>query len=75
MNTDILQGKWNQLRGKVKERWGALTDDDLTRIEGKRDVLVGLLQEKYGYARQRAEDEVGRFLEDHEWISESMRPG
>lgn len=73
MNRDILEGKWKQLRGKVKERWSALTDDDLGRIEGRRDVLVGVLQEKYGYTKQRAEDEVNRFMAETERITESMK--
>jgi len=59
---DILEGKWRQLRGKVKERWGDLTDDDLAQIEGERDALIGRLQERYGYAKKRAEEEVDDFL-------------
>ncbi len=61
---DVMQGKWKQLRGKVKETWGKLTDDDLDRIEGRSDQLIGLLQERYGYARrEKAEEELNRFLE------------
>jgi uncharacterized protein YjbJ (UPF0337 family) len=63
VNTDILEGKWKQLQGKVKERWGMLTDNDITRINGKRDVLIGILQEKYGYPRMKAEEEVDDFIE------------
>ncbi len=63
-NADVLTGQWKQLRGKVKQRWGALTDDDLARIEGSAEVLIGVLQERYGYARQKAEDEVSRFLSE-----------
>ena len=62
MNEDILKGKWNQLKGQIKQAWGELTDDDLDRIEGRRDELVGVLQERYGYARERAEREVDDFL-------------
>jgi len=62
MNVDVIQGKWRQIRGKVRERWGKITDDDLDRIEGRADQLVGLLQEKYGYARERAQKEVDAFL-------------
>ena len=58
MNTDVIQGKWKQLRGKIKEKWGELTDDDLDRVEGRVDQLAGLLEEKYGYARDRAKREV-----------------
>ena len=63
MNEDILEGKWKQLRGQVKETWGELTDDEIDQINGRRDKLVGKLQEKYGYAREEAEDEVDDFLD------------
>jgi uncharacterized protein YjbJ (UPF0337 family) len=62
MNRDILEGKWKQVRGQMKEWWGQLTDDDLDRVGGKRDKLVGLLQEKYGYAKEKAEEEIDRRL-------------
>ena len=58
MNEDILQGQWKQMRGKVREWWGKLTDDDLDEINGKRDQLIGKLQERYGYTRDRATREV-----------------
>jgi uncharacterized protein YjbJ (UPF0337 family) len=63
MNEDILEGKWKQLRGQVKETWGELTDDEVDEINGKRDKLIGKLQEKYGYARAEAEEEVDDFLD------------
>jgi uncharacterized protein YjbJ (UPF0337 family) len=63
MNRDVLEGKWKQLRGKVKEQWGNLTDDDLDQSQGRFDTLVGRIQERYGYARERAEQELSRFLE------------
>jgi uncharacterized protein YjbJ (UPF0337 family) len=50
MTSDILEGKWKQIRGKVKETWGDLTDDELDQISGRRDRLVGKLQEKYGHS-------------------------
>lgn len=62
MNSDILEGKWNQVKGKVRQKWGELTDDDLTRIAGKRDELVGLIQERYGRTRAEAEREVNEFM-------------
>ena len=62
MNTDILRGKWNQLKGEVKSQWGKLTDDDLDRVEGDTDKLIGRLQERYGYAREQAQREVDDFL-------------
>ena len=63
MNKDIFEGKWKETRGQVKEWWGKLTDDDLERVGGKADQLIGLLQQKYGYTRQRAEEEINRRLE------------
>jgi uncharacterized protein YjbJ (UPF0337 family) len=67
MNEDIMTGKWNQLKGKVKQQWGELTDDDLNRISGKRDELVGLVQERYGWERERAEAEMDKFLKGQDW--------
>lgn len=55
MNKDEISGNWKQLKGKAKEQWGKLTDDDMTVIEGKRDQLVGKIQERYGYAKDQAE--------------------
>ena len=64
LNEDIFEGKWNQLKGKIKQQWGDLTDDDLDRISGKRDEIVGLVQERYGWDRARAESEFDRFMQD-----------
>ncbi len=64
MNNDILAGKWKQLKGRIQEKWGELTNDEVDQIQGKQEVLVGKLQEKYGYTRQEAEDEVNDFLAD-----------
>jgi uncharacterized protein YjbJ (UPF0337 family) len=62
MNTDILQGKWHQLKGSVKAQWGKLTDDELDQVNGNAEKLIGLVQERYGYAKHRAEQEVDSFL-------------
>jgi uncharacterized protein YjbJ (UPF0337 family) len=62
MNWDQIAGDWKQFTGKVKAQWGKLTDDDLTTIAGKRDQLAGLLQQKYGYAKDQAEKELDKFL-------------
>ena len=61
MNWDIIQGKWKQVKGSVKEKWGDLTDDDLDRIAGSKDQLTGKLQEKYGWTK----DEAERNIDDH----------
>jgi len=61
MNWDQVAGGWKQFQGQVKEKWGKLTDDDLTVVAGKRDQLAGLLQQ-YGYAKDRAEKELDDFL-------------
>jgi uncharacterized protein YjbJ (UPF0337 family) len=66
MNKDILEGQWKQIRGEAKAWWGKLTDDDLERAAGKFDVLAGLLQEKYGYTRERAADEINKRVTDYE---------
>jgi len=65
MNKDVAQGKWREMKGKIKEQWGKLTDDDLDRIEGKGEQLLGLLQQRYGYARDKAEEEYRRFTEKY----------
>lgn len=61
MNTDRIEGNWKQIKGKVQEQWGKLTDDDLLEIEGRRDQLVGKLQSRYGITRDEAERQVGSF--------------
>jgi uncharacterized protein YjbJ (UPF0337 family) len=61
MNWDQFEGNWKQLSGKAKERWGKLTDDDLTRISGKKDQLVGLIQERYGIRKEEAQKELDEF--------------
>lgn len=58
MNWDIVEGKWKQFTGSAKENWGKLTDDDLDQAAGKRDKLVGKVQEKYGVAKDEAEKQV-----------------
>ena len=64
MNEDVWQGKWKQMRGHAKEWWGKLSNDDIDRVKGKGDVLLGLLQEKYGYTRSEAKHEIARRVAD-----------
>ena len=65
MNQDILAGKWKQIRGELKTWWRELTDDDVDRIGGQKDKLIGLLQERYGYTREQAEQEIERRLQEY----------
>ena len=64
MNKDILEGKWKEMRGQVKEWWGKLTDQDLDQAAGNAEQIVGLLQQKYGYTRERAEEEFNRRIKE-----------
>jgi uncharacterized protein YjbJ (UPF0337 family) len=61
MNWDRIEGRWTQVTGKVKEQWGKLTDDDMTEIAGKRDILLGKIQQHYGIAKDEAEQQVDKF--------------
>lgn len=63
MNEDILKGKWSEVKGEVKKRWGKLTNNDLMMISGEKEKLVGALQTKYGYSKDMAEDEYKSFIE------------
>jgi uncharacterized protein YjbJ (UPF0337 family) len=70
MNQDEASGKWKQFKGKIKEKWGKLTDDDLKMLEGNRDQLVGRVQERYGIAKEEAERQIRDFRDrnrDLEW--------
>lgn len=58
MNKDIFEGKWEQIKGSVREKWGDLTDDDMTQINGNREKLLGKIQEAYGRSREAAEQEI-----------------
>ena len=67
INSDTIQGNWQQIKGKVKQQWGKLTDDDLTYLEGKEDQLAGKIQERYGIARAEAERQVKEFRTSNRW--------
>jgi len=73
MNEDILKGNWKQVRGQAKVWWGKLTDDDLDVIDGKRDQLIGKLQEKYGYSRDQAAQEVNMHLKELDGKTDKSR--
>jgi uncharacterized protein YjbJ (UPF0337 family) len=62
MNWDQIEGKWNQMKGRLREKWGNLTEDDLEMIAGKRDQLIGRLQVRYGIAKEEASKQVDEFV-------------
>jgi len=62
MNWDSIQGNWKELKGKVRSKWAKLTDDDLEHIAGKKDMLLGRLQQRYGFKKDQAERELDDFL-------------
>jgi uncharacterized protein YjbJ (UPF0337 family) len=62
MNKDMIKGKWNEMQGDIKARWGQLTDDELTQVEGNYDKLVGTIQKKYGFAKDKVERELDEFF-------------
>ena len=66
MSWDRIEGNWKQVRGKVREQWGKLTDDDLDVIAGRRDMLLGKIQKKYGLAQEEADNQVRDFQSRHE---------
>lgn len=69
MNQDILEGKWKQLKGKVKEQWGELTDEEIDTLEGRKDRLIGKLQERYGMSKDEASRQA-----DNWWTRYSATP-
>ncbi|MEX0740213.1 MAG: CsbD family protein [Pseudohongiella sp.] len=64
MNNDIFEGKWKQMKGSVKAKWGKFTDNDLDRIDGNREQLVGMVQERYGKDKEQAQKEVDEYLKN-----------
>ena len=66
MNWDQIEGKWKQMMGSARERWGRFTEDDWQKVAGKRDKLVGLLQEKYGWSKDQAEKDLGEWERTHD---------
>lgn len=63
MNSDTFAGQWKQMKGEIKTKWGKLTDDDLMKAEGSYDKLLGVIQERYGYQRDRAERDLNEWME------------
>lgn len=65
-NKDVLLGKWHELKGQARQKWGKLTDDDVARLGGKTEELAGILQQRYGYSKAQAEIEINKWLRDHD---------
>ncbi len=74
MNWNQIEGKWEQFTGKAREKWGKLTDSDVTVIKGKRDQLVGKIKERYGYSQEQADREVEQFVSDCGRDGQPRRP-
>ena len=68
MNDDTFAGQWKQMRGALKSWWGTLTDDDFEKIGGQKDKLIGVLQERYGYSRERAQNEVEQHFNEYDSV-------
>ena len=64
-NKNVLQGKWNEIKGKIKQQWGELTDDEITKINGSFDELSGTIQKRYGYNEERTKRDINDFLKKH----------
>ena len=78
MNSDQMEGKWKQMKGAIKEKWGKLTDDDLDMIAGKKDQLAGRLQERYGIAKEEAKkraDEWMKTYDEHQEVTSGSHAG
>lgn len=73
MNEDVLKGKWHEMKGKIKEKWGKLTDDDITEINGKKETLFGKLQKHYGYEKDRIEKEWQEFEQTNREKNKMLR--
>ena len=67
MNKDIVKGHWKEVKGKLKQQWGKLTDDDIDQMEGSYEELEGALQKNYGYQKDQVKREIDTFLDDNEW--------
>lgn len=74
MNTDIFEGRWRQMRGEMRSWWGRLSDNDFEKIAGKKDRLIGTLQEKYGYTRDAAQQEVDRRFREYDDRARTATP-
>lgn len=67
MNKDVIQGHWKEVKGKLKQQWGKLTDDEINHMQGTYDELEGALQKRYGYQRDQIKKEINSFIDANEW--------
>jgi uncharacterized protein YjbJ (UPF0337 family) len=67
MNKDIIQGKWVEVKGQLKQQWGKLTDDEITKMKGSYQELEGHLQKSYGYEKDKAKEEINNFIKKNKW--------
>ena len=67
MNKDIITGKWKEVKGKLKQQWGKLTDDDISHMQGTYEELEGTLQKKYGYKKEEVERQIETFVDKNKW--------
>lgn len=67
MNKDIIEGNWKEVKGKLKQQWGKLTDDDITHLKGTYQELEGVLQKRYGYQKDQAKKEIDSFIDHNDW--------
>jgi len=74
MNWDIIEGKWDQFKGQMKSKWAKLTDEDLTSLSGKKDQLIGKIQERYGVLKDDAERQVDDWISSIDTDSDKPRP-
>lgn len=67
MNTDIIKGNWKEAKGKIKQQWGKITDDEITQMKGSYEELEGTLQKKYGYKKDEAKQQLDTFIKANKW--------
>jgi len=67
MNEDIIKGRWNEIKGRLKQQWSKLSDDHIGQMQGSYTELVGTLQKHYGYEKEHAEKEIDAFIENNKW--------
>ena len=67
MNKDIIKGKWQEVKGKLRQQWGKLTDDEIGQMKGSYEELEGTLQKRYGYKKEEAQEQIETFVDKNKW--------